>query len=337
MMISFVIPMYNGEKTIAKTLESLKSVDYDDFEVIVVDDCSTDSSVEIVKKFNCQLVRADKKLGAALARNVGVENSKGDLIFFIDADILVYPDCAKRVAKTFEENQDVVAVVGVLSKDNPYSNFSSQYKNFHMHYYMKNMPRYISCVYTSVTAIRRDTFKKVGFFDSKTCRVCNASVEDIDLGQRISDAGFKIMLDPELQVVHMRNFTLRALISNDFRRAIDWSLLFLQKSGLKRSIHDGVFAYLPVSAIIGTIISPFILLSILLFFISMNKLFFGLFIILSMIFIFLNFSFLKFVKQEKGLQFFIKSTIFIYTDNIIAIAGSFIGLLMTIFSRRTTV
>jgi len=334
MMISFVIPLYNAEKTIGRTLESLKAVEYENFEVIVVDDCSTDSSAEIVKKYDCQLVSSEKKLGAAVARNLGVERARGDIIFFIDSDILVKSDCATRVERTFKENEDVVAVVGILSKDNPFDNFSSQYKNLHMHFYMKNMPRNISCIYTSVTAVRSETFKEVGFFDSKTCRVCSASVEDIDLGQRIADAGHKIMLDPELQVVHLRNFSLKGLISNDFRRAIDWSLLFFQKNGLMRSLKDGIFAYLPVSAILGTILSPFILLSIIIFFMTMHYLFFGIFVLLGMTFLLLNSSFLFFLMKVKGGIFFIKAVIFLYSDNIIAITGSLIGLLITICSRR---
>jgi glycosyltransferase involved in cell wall biosynthesis len=334
MKISFVVPLFNAEKTIAKTLDSLSKVDYDDYEVIVVDDCSTDSSIEIAKKYNCRILHKDEKSGAAGARNLGVEQATGDLIFFIDSDILIDPGSGKQIAKIFKEQEEVVAIVGILSKDNPYQNFSSQYKNLHMHFYMEKMPRYISCIYTSVTAVRRETFKKVGFFDSKTCRMCNASVEDIDLGQRIADAGYKIVLDPELQVVHLREFSFKGLISNDFRRAIDWSLLFFQKNGLMRSISDGIFAYLPLSAILGTIISPFVMLSLILFLLSGYKLFLGSCLVLGGIFLILNNSFLRFLLKEKGANFFIKAVLFLYFDNIVAVTGSFIGLLLTIFSKK---
>jgi glycosyltransferase involved in cell wall biosynthesis len=333
MKVSFVIPMYNAEKTIATTLDAIMKSDYRDFEVIVVDDGSTDSSIEIVKKYNCRLVNSDKRSGAAAARNIGVQHSIGDIIFFIDSDIVIKPDTTNYIIKVFQDNQEIVAIVGILSKDNPYSDFSSQYKNLHMHYYMKNMPRYISCVYTSVTAIKKDAFLKIGLFDSKSCKVCSASVEDIELGQRISDAGFKILLDPNLQVVHFRKFTLWSLIKNDFKRAIDWSSLFFQKNGLKRSMNEGSFAYLPITAIVGTAISPFVIASLLLFLIFPKSIFGGIFLILGFLFLLCNSSFLRFILLEKGFRYFLKAVLFIFLDNIVAVTGSAIGLILSSISK----
>lgn len=88
MKISVVIPLYNKEKQIAHTLQSVFKQTFQDFEVVVVDDGSTDSSVAEVEKFSDSRIRLihQKNAGVAAARNRGIEEAKGDLIAFLDAD-----------------------------------------------------------------------------------------------------------------------------------------------------------------------------------------------------------------------------------------------------------
>lgn len=87
-MISVVIPLYNKEPIIKKTLNSVLSQDYSDFEVVVVDDGSTDNSVAIVESIAGPRIRLIKQEngGPSKARNTGVKNAKGDWIVFLDAD-----------------------------------------------------------------------------------------------------------------------------------------------------------------------------------------------------------------------------------------------------------
>jgi glycosyltransferase involved in cell wall biosynthesis len=87
--ISIVIPSYNKAATIGKCLEAAFSSKYKNFEVIVVDDNSDDNSVEIIKRFPCKLVCLERRAGTSKARNTGAFKSKGDLIFFIDADCIL--------------------------------------------------------------------------------------------------------------------------------------------------------------------------------------------------------------------------------------------------------
>ena len=92
-MISVVIPLYNKEIIIEKSLNSVLSQDYSDFELIVVDDGSTDGSVAIVEKIfdnRIHLIR-QKNSGPSKARNVGVQYAKGDWILFLDADDEMQP------------------------------------------------------------------------------------------------------------------------------------------------------------------------------------------------------------------------------------------------------
>ena len=90
--LSVIIPNRNGEKTIGLCLDALFQSDHESFEVIVVDDSSTDNSVSIAEKFPCTLVRLDAHYGTATARNRGAQASKGTVLFFTDADCLVRKD-----------------------------------------------------------------------------------------------------------------------------------------------------------------------------------------------------------------------------------------------------
>lgn len=88
MMISVIIPLYNKEKIIERTIQSVLSQDYDDFELIVVNDGSTDNSAEIVRKVQDSRLRLidQENGGPSKARNRGVCCAKGDWILFLDAD-----------------------------------------------------------------------------------------------------------------------------------------------------------------------------------------------------------------------------------------------------------
>lgn len=106
-MISIIIPMFNSEKYIEKCIESISKNSYKNIEIIVVDDGSTDDSINIVKKYkNIKLLYSDHA-GPGNARNIGIENASGDYIFFLDSDDTINPNTLK-VLKHNIENYDIV-------------------------------------------------------------------------------------------------------------------------------------------------------------------------------------------------------------------------------------
>lgn len=93
-LVSVIIPLYNAERYIAETIESVINQTYENWELIVVDDCSTDKSREIVRSFaskdnRIRLIESETNFGGpARPRNIGIDNSKGEYIAFLDADDL---------------------------------------------------------------------------------------------------------------------------------------------------------------------------------------------------------------------------------------------------------
>ena len=90
-LVSVITPLYNSEKYISKTIESVINQKYNNWELIIINDCSKDKGPEIVKKYQNQderikLINLEKNSGAAVARNIGIENAQGDFIAFIDSD-----------------------------------------------------------------------------------------------------------------------------------------------------------------------------------------------------------------------------------------------------------
>lgn len=123
-MISVVIPVHNREQLIARAIESVVAQSLAAGEIIVVDDASTDRTAEVVagigkRVSTVTLVCLKENVGAAKARNIGIENAKGDLIAFLDSDDVWYPEKLSKQIIAFEEDNDVVAVFCGLVADNP--------------------------------------------------------------------------------------------------------------------------------------------------------------------------------------------------------------------------
>lgn len=109
MLISVIIPLYNKESSIAQTLQSVFSQDYSDFEIVVVDDGSTDNSVEIVEAMNDPRIRLIKQEngGPSKARNTGVKNAKGEWIVFLDADDEMLPNALETFKNIINAHMDI--------------------------------------------------------------------------------------------------------------------------------------------------------------------------------------------------------------------------------------
>ena len=119
-MISVVIPLYNKEASIAQSLKSVLSQEYDDYEVVIVDDGSTDGSVAVVEAINDPRIRLIKQEngGPSKARNTGVKNAKGEWILFLDADDEMLPGALEFFSKKIQKYTDVDMFLGEVIVNN---------------------------------------------------------------------------------------------------------------------------------------------------------------------------------------------------------------------------
>ncbi len=109
-MISFIVPVYNGQAYIADCIESIIKQKYDDFELIIVDDGSTDQTLEICKRYTNGRIRiiTQKNSGVSAARNTGVSAAKGDYIVFVDVDDIVTENYVELIEKYSEDSPDLI-------------------------------------------------------------------------------------------------------------------------------------------------------------------------------------------------------------------------------------
>jgi len=107
-MISVIIPLYNKEKTIKQTVFSVLNQTYKNFEIVIINDGSTDNSENMIREINDERIKIFNinNSGVSCARNFGIDNSIGEYIFFLDADDLVYQECLLTLIHKFEEYPD---------------------------------------------------------------------------------------------------------------------------------------------------------------------------------------------------------------------------------------
>src|SRR5207244_6921026 len=110
--VSVVIPVYNAAATLAECLTRLFQSTFVDFEVVVVDDGSTDQSAAIAANFPVHVVPTPGRVGPAAARNVGARAACGAFLFFIDSGVMVAPDTLARLAERYAQG-DVDGLIGV--------------------------------------------------------------------------------------------------------------------------------------------------------------------------------------------------------------------------------
>jgi GT2 family glycosyltransferase len=224
--VSLIIPVHNGASTLAACLQPLLLNPREIVEILVVDDRSTDGSAAIARALGACVIANPRGPGPAAARNVGAERARGKVLLFVDADVIVQKSTVQHVLNVFDADPAIAAVFGSYDDEPDARNFISQYKNL-FHHFTHQTSRAESCSFWGgCGAIRREAFEAIGGFDEQ--KYPRASIEDIELGFRLSRANFHVRLDPALQVKHLKRWTALSLIKTEILdRAYPWSTLIV--------------------------------------------------------------------------------------------------------------
>lgn len=231
--ISVVIPVHRGGPDFQRCLSALTRAVPPPGEIIVVANGDTDGSGQIAEESGARVLRVAAPCGPAQARNLGARSARGEILFFVDADVAIPMDAMHRMASAFTREPGVAAVIGSYDDEPAAPNFLSQYKNLFHHYVHQTAREEASTFWGACGAMRREVFLALGGFD-ETYR--DPSVEDIELGYRLKQAGLKIRLDKALQVKHLKRWAAGSLLKTDFlHRALPWSELILRD---RRFVND---------------------------------------------------------------------------------------------------
>jgi GT2 family glycosyltransferase len=206
--LTVVIPATDGRATLPRILAAVRSADAAPEEVIVVE--------------------RPVRLGPAAARNLGAGEATGEVIVFVDADVEVHRDAFSRIRRAFEDDEELTALFGSYDDDPDARRVVSDIRNLLHHHVHQTGAGPATTFWAGLGAVRRDVFLELGGFDER--RYPLPSVEDIELGMRLHAAGRRIILDPDLQGKHLKEWALFDLLRTDlFRRGVPWLRLVLER------------------------------------------------------------------------------------------------------------
>ena len=235
LMLSVIIPAFNAGASLAECLAALKRQEgAPDFEVLVVDDASTDNTAELARQAGVTYLRLETNHGAAAARNRGAKVAVGEFLFFVDADVALLPDTIKNLVGFFAQHPEFSAVVGTYTSISPRLDACSLYHNFFTFYHHDLSGSEVEWFWGAMGAVRREVFLSTGGFDE---RFSGAAAEDMQFGYDLVERGNRIAYQRGVSGEHWHAFTLKKMLWNDYRKAVLGTKLYLTRKRPGRGRH----------------------------------------------------------------------------------------------------
>ena len=191
--MSIIIPAYNEEVTIASCIKSMLSLNYPSYEVIVIDDGSSDNTFREASKYSEKGVKVirQKNTGKPGAINTGIQNSSGEVVITVDADSKLHPDALTWICRRFSSNPRLGAVAGNVKIDKPTGLLktlqSLEYTtSINLGRKSQSMLHCVMIVPGAIAALKTSVLREVGYFPSDTF------AEDFDITMKILRAGYHV-------------------------------------------------------------------------------------------------------------------------------------------------
>ncbi len=251
---SFIVPFHRGLPCLARCLAALDPLPPES-ELIIAADGPVDDCRQLALLHRARVIAIEEASGPAVARNVAAAAAVGDVLVFIDADVVVARVGLTRMTRMFVEHPETAAAFGSYDERPAEPGFISQYKNLSHSFIHHSSAIEARTFWAGFGAVRRDAFHAIGGFDERFDR---PSVEDIDFGYRLAHAGCAVVLDPTISACHLKRWTFRSVIVSDVRdRGIPWTQLILRYGVLRDDLNlraeyrwSIVLAYLAVAALV---------------------------------------------------------------------------------------
>lgn len=249
--ISVVIPVYNGEATIARCLESLltqKSCGHG-IEIIVVDDGSRDGTLAVASQYpGVRVVSQSINAGPAAARNRGAQEARGEIILFTDADCVPGENWVADMVRSFEDDPRVVGVKGVYRTRQ--RDLTARFVQLEFEFKYERMKQHekIFFIDTYSAGYRRRIFLESGGFDTGFPM---ASTEDIELSFRLAAKGHRMVFNPRAYVYHQHPASWIDYMKRKFKYAY-WGAVVMRRYPHK-ALND---SYTPITQKVQLMLVP---------------------------------------------------------------------------------
>jgi glycosyltransferase involved in cell wall biosynthesis len=321
-MISIVIPTYNSEKFMPNLLNSIFKNGIEDMEVIIVDDCSTDKTIECAKKYPLKIIQLETNVGPSRARNRGVNEAQGDIIFFLDADVIVMDGTIREVKDYFKKNPSANCVIGICATEPLNKGFVPRYMAmFEYIHLIGTTDNKVSVFAPRCGAIKKTFFQSIGGYNEA---YKGADVEDFELARRINKVD-SIILNRNMIVKH-QFADFKQSVRNYFKRAVLWVHLFFKEKQLDNagptSPSNGIAAICSFLSLVSLFFMPFAPAVLYVFFPSL------------LVFLLANVKWWNFMRKEAGLLFALKALFLNYFLGIDIVIAALFGLITYPFIKK---
>ncbi len=328
-LVSVIVPVKNGAATLDAALRSVSRSYYRKVEVVVVDDHSTDGTAEIARRHGCRLLEAKDGHGANNARNMGAREAAGEILVFIDADIIIGRETILGIVETLDE-ASVDAVVGIYTAKHRHESLVSQYKNLWVRYSYIKSPPAIDWLFGSISGIKKAAFERLGGFD--VALLAHRGHDDIELGKRFARAQLYIVLNMDIEVEHLKHYTLGSFIRNEFHRSVGFAELAMRFRETMGSLGRGFVNVYPTF-----ILSTF--LSVLLLLLAAGGIagYVSAEVVAGAVgfYLLMNIRFLNYLEQVRGLFAMGVMVPFLFIDHVVCFIGGVAGTVRGLGARMT--
>ncbi|MBU0985635.1 MAG: glycosyltransferase [Proteobacteria bacterium] len=237
MKFSVIVPAYNADDTIINLLNSFLIQSFNDFEVIVVDDCSQDDTPQIVRSFPYNFIRLTQNHGPAFCRNVGAGNAKGEVLVFTDSDCVTDQKWLENIHENFSQN-DIAAIMGklvlmpstLLGDSISALGFPAGGAIGFDKIWKVDQNGFTDSLSSCNCAVRKAVFDNIGGFDET---FPYPGGEDSLLAYNLRKYGYRIKYCPNVLVFHEARDSVKGFLKWQFRRGIS-SFLFSTKVAAKK-------------------------------------------------------------------------------------------------------
>jgi glycosyltransferase involved in cell wall biosynthesis len=277
MRLSVIVPFHRRLEQLSPCLVALRQAAArldTDCEIIVAADGSPEDATAIAAASGARLLNLPGPLGPAAARNQAAAEASGDILVFVDSDVVAHSDALYRIERVFTETAGIEAVFGAYDDQPADGGFVSQSKNLAHAFVHSRSSREAVTFWAGLGAVRTAAFRRVGGFDERFVRVgangCRTgTVEDIDLGYRLTAAGSRIALEPAIRGTHLKRWSATgALVSDVFDRGIPWTQLIHRYGQLRSDLNLTVryracvaLAYVALAALLLTWVTSWTLVA----------------------------------------------------------------------------
>ncbi|MBI3312626.1 MAG: glycosyltransferase [Candidatus Omnitrophica bacterium] len=316
-----IIPARNAWKTLGVCLDAVLRSSSRPYEVIVVDDGSTDGTAAVASAYPCRVLSMNLGEGPMQPRFYGAREAKSEICIFVDSDVRVKADTFSKILKHFE-NSGISAVTGILEANGGCGGFFSAYKNEYMNYIFKKQPAQSHFLYGSLWAIRK---KDLIYFEPVSAPF-GSLVSDTEMGMRLAAQGKNIFLDYDLEIEHFKRYDFFKLLRNDFVIPFMFAQIFFVYAKSSQIASKKSFSHARAGQVFVSLLALLGFFSFLMGWIAVSLALF------LMVEIYWG-AFLKILTKNRGFLFACKAAVFIPLDAAVMFLGMVAGFVFVVIAK----